>query len=107
MVNLLDSWFKFDPGEGAFYAIFGLIFVFLGIALLIGILMLVGFVMQRTDRRKKKKAERGPEPGEIPAPPDAETVSPEVVAAITAALAVYLEAEQPKCEFVVRRIRRL
>lgn len=107
--NLLDQWFKLDVGEGAFYAVFGFVFVFLGIALLIAIIYLVGFVMTKVNARRsaKKETERPVPPAAPSAPVVEEGISPEMVAAITAALAVYMEEERARCDFVVRRIRRV
>ncbi len=111
MENLL-SWFKLQPGDGAFYALFGFVFVFVGIALLIGCIYLVGLIMTRVKKPKKKspkqEASSAPQaPAELPSPDVGEGIPPEVVAAITAALAVYCEGDGQKCEFVVRRIKRL
>ena len=106
MGNSLLGWFKYPVGDGAFYAIFGLVFVILGIALLVGIFMGLGAVMKRVNERTKKKA--APKQ-EAPAAPQQieDGVSPEVVAAITAALMAYYEEEQVKCDFVVKRIKRI
>lgn len=108
MRSLLDTWFKLSPGDAAFYAVFGLVFVVAGIALLVGILMLIGFIMKKVTARK---AEGSPQPP-VPklAPPEEESgdgLSEETIAAITAAIAVCLEGEQAHCDFVVRRIKRL
>ncbi len=107
MLNLLDGFFKFDLGEGAFYAVFGLLFVFAGIALLIGIFTLLGFVMKKGNARKSGGArERTSAVGSV-LPEREEDVPPETVAVIAAALAAYYEAAPQKCDFVVRRIKRL
>ncbi len=111
MLSNLLSWFKVNPGEGAFYSVFGFCFVFLGIVILIGIIALVGYIMTKwTDVREKKKATKV----KSPSAPVQEAVSaidegipPEVVAAITAALAVCMQEEKAKCDFVVRRIRKI
>lgn len=112
--NLLDGWFKFDLGEGAFYAVFGFVFVFIGIAVLIGILMLVGKIMQIQKKKVDEKAQRAAEERQkelaeamVAAQPEQEGISAEVIAAITAALAVYCEQEKTKCDFVVKRIRKI
>lgn len=108
-VEMFSDWPKLDLGEGAFYAIFGFLFVFAGIALLIGILMLVGFLMTKLNGKKGKKEREKAVPVPKPQaeqPADGE-ISPAVVAAITAAVAVCLEEEGGKCEFVVKRIRRV
>ncbi len=107
-MDLLDSWFKFNVGEGAFYAVFGFVFVFLGIALLILFFMLLGMIMKRVNARaEKKRAPRQPAATSAEAPARDEELSPEVLAVITAAIAAYYEGEQVKCDFVVRRIKRI
>ncbi len=104
--TMFENWPKIDLGEGAFYAVFGFLFVFLGIALLIAVIYLVGLVMTKLGGRKHAKKE---EP--VPAAPIAleveEGISPEIVAAITAAVSVCMEEERQKCEFVVRKIKRI
>lgn len=112
-MDLLDGWFQFDVGEGAFFAIFGLVFVVLGITLLVLILAGIGKIMSAINERRAKKAEIA-SLDETPAAPKAagpaeqeNGVSPEEIAAITAALMAYYTAEQTKCDFVVRRIKRL
>ena len=106
MTALLDPWFKMDVGEGAFYALFGLVFVIVGIALLVLILMFIGFVMKKLNARK---AETPSVSAALPPQEraDDDGVSPEIVAAITAALMCYYQRENTKCDFVVRRIKRL
>ncbi len=105
MLNLLDGFFKFDLGEGAFYAVFGFAFVFAGIALLICIFTLLGFLMSKLSGRKRKREERASAVNSVL--PEAEGIPPETVAAIAAALAAYYEEAPQKCDFVVRRIKRL
>ena len=113
--NLLDGWFKFDVGEGAFYAVFGFLFVFIGITVLIGILMLVGKIMQIQKKKADEKAQRAAEERQkelaeamtASQPVQEDGIPAEVVAAITAALAIYCEQEKTKCDFVVKRIRKI
>ena len=107
-MNLLDGWFKFNVGEGAFYAVFGFVFVFVGIALLILIFTLLGMLMKRINERRAKKQEKTAETAlsELPAAEE-EELSPEIVAVISAAVAAYYESERGKCDFVVRRIKRI
>ena len=115
LVNLLDGWFKIDVGEGAFYSVFGFIFVFLGIALLIAIFTALGLIMKKVNSREKspktakkeKGAQRSPASVAQKAPVAEEGLSPELIAVITAAIAAYYEGTKEKCDFVVRRIKRL
>ena len=106
MLNALLGWFKYNVGDGAFYALFGLIFVILGITLLVLIFTGLGGAMKRINARKAKAAAPKQETPAAPSAPE-DGVSPEVVAAITAALMAYYEEEQVKCDFVVKRIKRI
>lgn len=108
-LNLLDGWFKFPVGDGAFYALFGFLFVFFGISILILLFSLLGKLMNylKTHPRKPKKTEKTVQDiSESESVPE-EGVSPEVVAAITAALMAYYEQEQAQCDFIVKRIKRI
>ena len=107
MKNLLDAWFKMNVGEGAFYAVFGLVFVIVGIALLVLVLMLIGRTMNGwTARREEKKAPSAAPPS-FELMPTSDEVPPEVVAVIMAALMSYYQTENTACDFVVRRIKRV
>lgn len=105
---LLFDGFHIDGGLGsaAFYAVFGLVFVFMGIVLLVAVFMLIGFLMKKAGGKKKAKNGEA-----LPVAPDAPQIEkgipPEVVAAIAAAVAVYTAGEQAHCDFVVKRIKRL
>ena len=109
LTNLLDGWFKINVGEGAFYSVFGFIFVFLGIALLILVFAGLGLLMKKLDARKAAKMQKSAatDPAPAPMPQEEGGVTPEIVAAITAALMAYYETERSECEFIVRRIKRL
>lgn len=103
MRNLLEPFIKVNLGEGAFYAVFGFLFVVAGIAVLIAIFTLLGSVMKRTAGRKKGETVERQSAIDVAE----EGIPPETVAAISAALAAYYEAAPQKCDFVVRRIKRL
>ena len=113
LTNFLDGWFKIDLGEGAFYSVFGFIFVFLGIVVLIAIFTLLGVVMKKINAKPKR--DKGQKKGNADAPsvttgaPSAaeEGISPETVAVIAAAISAYYEQSREKCDFVVKRIKRL
>ncbi len=110
MLNLLDGWFKLNPGEGAFYSIFGFIFVFFGIVVLILIFTLLGFLMKKINERGKKQKQGKAEsalPSEEKKSAPEEGISPEVIAAIAAAVAAYCEESGGKCDFVVKRIKKI
>ena len=106
--SILSDWFKMDVGDGAFYALFGFIFVFAGIALLVVIFTVLGVIMKKVNTRKpqkKKIKSKVSLPEEPPIKSDEE--DPEVIAAITAAIMAVYEGENAKCDFIVRRIKRL
>ena len=110
MINgLLSDWFKMNVGDGAFYAVFGFVFVFLGIALLFAIFTVLGIIMKKVNARKPKKRKIKSKTEEEKSKTDQkeDELSPETVAAITAAIMAVYESENAKCEFIVRRIKRL
>ena len=119
MLNLLDGFFKMDLGEGAFYAVFGFVFVFVGIAVLILIFTGLGALMNKLTAlfAKKKDEKRTSEATKAPkaargAPRNAEparegAVPEEIAAVIAAAIAAYYDGANETCGFVVRRIRRI
>lgn len=110
MANLL-AWFKYPVGDGAFYAAFGYVFVFLGIAILVFLFTILGIVMKKINARKPKKKKIKAKDGEetvITSKIEVEEeISPEIVAVISAAIAAVYEGENVKCDFVVRKIRKL
>ena len=90
-----------------FYAVFGFLFVFLGITFLVIIFTILGKVMQKVnDKKKAKPVKKAPAPAAESPAQDEEGMTPELVAVISAAVAAYL-VESQKCDFVVRRIKRL
>ena len=102
-----DKW-----GESCIYALIGFAIVFIGITLIILIIWLIGLLMRKTNnlafltdigkKRKKVKEEAVRESIR-----EEEEISPEVRAAIVAAIMAYYTAEKPKCEFKVKRIKKL
>ncbi len=113
---LLFDGFKMDLGESGFYALLGLVMVFVGIALLVLILWLLGkiiiFVKSKAERSADPKQEKSSasEDGSLSAAVQEEGISPETVAVIAAAVAAYLGSGSQngaQCDFVVRRIRKL
>ena len=106
--SILADWFKMNVGDGAFYAVFGFLFVFMGIALLVAFFAILGVIMKKVNaRRPKKKKIKSKVIVPEEAPPKEDEIDPEVVAAITAAIMAVYEGENAKCDFVVRRIKRL
>lgn len=106
-----DNW-----GEPFLYALIGFLVVFVGIALIIFIIWLVGLIIRKTDnlafltkKKKKPKAATGEEQA-VKAAEGAESsdeIPDEVKAAIIAAIMAYYEEKQEKCQFTVKRIKRL
>lgn len=110
-----DNFYFDNWGEPFLYALIGFLVVFVGILIIIAIIWLVGLIMRKTNNleflQKKKGAKKKAEAeqsdtaaaaiageGEIPA---------EVKAAIIAAVMAYYEGQQEKCEFTVKRIKRI
>lgn len=113
LLSLINQEGSLGFGEACIYGLIGYLAVFTGIVLIICIIWLIGLLMRKTNnlefltkigKKKKKKAEkavveeRAEQSEEIPA---------EVKAAIMAAIMAYYTAEQPKCEFKVKRIKRI
>ena len=101
-----------DIPEAALYALLGFVFVFIGIAFLIGIVQAVGKAMQMKNGVTPKKEPVKPietkdEKPNIAPVANEDEVSEETIAVITAALMAYYEQTNPKCEFTVRRIKRI
>ena len=107
-----DNW-----GEPLLYALLGFLIVIVGIALIIFIIWLLGLIMRKTNnlefatkRRKTKTQKQVVEPVqniEVGEPAHSDEIPDEVKAAIIAAITVYYEEKQEKCEFTVKRIKRL
>ncbi len=97
-------------GEAAIDALLGFIVVFLGIAFLVGVIWLVGFIMRKTAGKAPAKKEVQTKTAADAANSSADKedeVSEETVAVITAAIMAYYSEEKPKCEFTVKRIKRI
>lgn len=106
-------------GDAALYALIGFIVVFVGIVIIIGIIWLVGLIMRKTNnlefltkkREKKPKDKGGKATSEVSAKSaDASSddeIPAEVRAAIVAAIMAYYCESEDKCEFTVKRIKRL
>ena len=104
-----DNW-----GEPFLYALIGLLVVFAGILVIIFIIWLVGLIMKKTNnleflskgKKKKVKEVKVEEPKATTVKDDGE-IHDEVKAAIIAAIMAYYEEKQEKCEFTVKRIKRI
>ena len=108
--SLPEGYQKVTIGEASLYALIGFLVVFAGIAFLIFIVWLVGKFMAKTNgsvKVKEKKVEPQKELERIPAPVQSEEIDEETVAVIMAALMAYYEKNNPKCEFTLKRIKRI
>lgn len=106
-----DVRYVTDLGEAALYALLGFLVVFAGIAFLIAIIWLVGKLMSKpsisvktpvaVDKTEKKETTASTNVvGQ-------EEISEETIAVIMAALTAYYQANNPKCEFTLKRIKRM
>ncbi len=100
-------------GEAVLYALMGYAVVFAGIAFLIAIVWLVGLLMSKTGGIKLKKEKAGTDGKEKTSvissvqSEENEELSEETIAVIMAALTAYYEANDPKCEFTIKRIKKV
>ena len=109
MINsILSDWFKLNVGDGAFYAIFGFLFVFAGIALLVVIFTVLGVIMKKMNARKpKKKKIKTKKEEPVQTKVEDEGISPEVVAAITAAIMAVFLRGKTKSEFLLKKNKKV
>ena len=111
-LSLLNQEGSLELGEACLYALTGFAIVVAGIVLIILIIWLIGLLMKKTDNlafltnlgKKRKKAKESVVEEKTS---EKEEISPEVRAAIVAAIMAYYTAEKPKCEFKVKRIKRI
>ena len=111
LVNVASSD-STSVGEAALYALLGFAVVFFGIIFLIGVIWLVGKVIDKVNGLNK--AAKGPKQPAANAPVQNTTpmnasdeITDETVAIITAAIMAYYQQTNPKCEFTVKRIKRI
>ena len=100
-----------NAGEAALYALLGFMVVFVGILFLILVVWLVGLLMAKIEKAGEKKTVK---PVETPkaeekqaAPTALDGVDEETIAVITAAIMAYYQQDNPKCDFKVKRIKRI
>ena len=106
-------------GEVALYALLGFATVFLGIAFLIFVVWGVGKILEKINAqvtsqkevsdKAKKDIENNANKVESATQVLSETeeISEETIAIITAAIMAYYEKNNPKCEFTLKRIKRI
>ena len=102
--NLLAEYITVSAS--AVYALIGFAVVFLGISLLIAVVWAVGKVMNRKNVAKPAQTTVKTVVQEV-AVAESNEISDETVAVIMAALMAYYQANNPKCEFTVKRIKRI
>lgn len=118
LMNLLTSslpegYVKATIGEAALYALLGYFVVFMGIAFLIFVVWLVGQLISKMEGDKKPQKQQKQAPveaasvQETPVSLMQEDVDEETVAVIMAALTAYYEKNYPKCEFTIKRIKKV
>lgn len=96
-------------GEALVYALLGFAVTFLGIIILIFFVWAYGKIIKSVRQGAGKKAKGKTEESEAQAAVSAADgeIPVEVRLAIVAAIAAYYEGESSKCEFKVKRIKRL
>ncbi|MBE5746674.1 MAG: hypothetical protein E7352_00655 [Clostridiales bacterium] len=97
-----------NVGEAALYALLGFLVVFCGIAFLIFVVWIVGKIMSQATGKTVKKQPKEKVKEAQPTPKiDNDEIDDETVAVITAAIMAYYQQNNPKCEFTVKRIKRI
>ncbi len=98
-------------GEPVIYAVIGFLVVFVGIIILIGIIWFIGFLLRKTDNfsvfKKKKPAVEQKQTESVSGKAEDDGITDAEKAAIVAALMAYYQNEEGKCQFTVRRIKKL
>ena len=118
LTNLLtqalpEGYQEISVGVSALYALIGFAVVFVGIAFLIFVVWGVGKLMSvskpiATEKSVKvENTNKNQSIVESLAVADGEEISEETVAVIMAALMAYYEKTNAKCEFTVKRIKRI
>ncbi len=108
-----EGYQEVSIGVAALYALIGFMVVFFGISFLIFVVWAVGKIMERSNVTTKNKKKTQEQPtlndavAESLAVSEADEISEETVAVITAALMAYYQKNNPKCEFTVKRIKRI
>lgn len=97
--------------EAALYGLLGFLVVFAGIALLIFVVWAIGKILGSLKGEKGQAVKVKPQPKKVEeslaVADTTENIPDEVVAVITAALMAYYQTNKPKCEFTVKRIKKI
>lgn len=99
-----------DLPKAALFGLIGFLVVLMGIAFLIFIVWLVGKLLGSVEKNDKSASVVKEKKPEVPTPQpivQSDDVDEETVAVIMAALTAYYENNYPKCEFTVKRIKRI
>lgn len=118
LYNLLasgaDPFRSVDGWEAALYALIGFTVVFLGLLFLILIVWGTGKIISAFENKGKKVEKKEPKKDETvapvenaPIPATTDEIDEETVAIITAAIMAYYQKNNPRCEFTVKRIKRI
>ena len=104
-----DKFRAVPIGEAALYALLGFAIIFAGIALLIAVVWALGKVMVAMNNKnaKPKTVAKQQAPAPTVISENKDEVDDETVAVIMAALMAYYQTNNPKCEFTVKRIKRI
>ena len=105
-----DSFRQAEFGEAALYALLGFLTVFGGILFLIFVIWGVGRLIEAFEKKSAPAKEKAPVAIPIPEPVkevQEDEMTEELIAVITAAIAAYYQKENKKCEFTVKRIKRI
>ena len=105
--NLPEGYQKVDLDVAALYALIGYAVVFAGIAFLIFVVWLVGKIVSKPKTTPQKAVVEDKPTLNLPMSENDEELDEETVAVIMAALMAYYETNYPKCEFTVKRIKRV
>ena len=115
LLNADPKRFVTNIGEISLYGLIGYAVVFLGIAFLIFIVWAVGKLLAKTNDKtasisKETTANEKKDTANTVVEPiveNSDEISEETLAAITAAIMAYYEKNNPKCEFTLKRIKRM
>ena len=109
-----DPFRKVGGWEAALYALIGFAIVFAGLLFLILIVWGTGKIISAFENKGKKVKKETPVKETAAAPLESapqstatDEIDEETVAIITAAIMAYYQKNNPKCEFTVKRIKRI
>ena len=108
LLNLLaDPFRSVDIGEAALYALLGFLIVFGGISFLIFVVWLVGKVLSKKKTGEKPVKDVIPLKAPEAVVQESDEVDEETIAVIMASIMAYYEQQGSKCDFIVKRIKRI